>query len=164
MFAKITCHVLAHTAAIARDDLAKCRVGCPRRATHTLSDIQGMRIFVMKGYCSAQSSARERIAAQRSGGVGGSSIVPGTPSRLITRRRAIMAPGVEARRGGGGRVVDGSANGAANGGAGAGGWIFGDFGLDVRLDRCPIQTVEEEQAVSMECAGCICIIERDCEC
>lgn len=149
MFAKIACHVLAHTAAIASDDLPKGRVGCPRRATRTLSEIQGVRVFVMKGCCSAQSSARKRIAAQRSGGVGGSSIVPRTPSCLITRRRSIMAPGVEARRRGGGRVVDGSANGAANGGAGAGGWIFGGLGLNVRLDRCPIQTVEEV-AVSME--------------
>lgn len=64
-----------------------------------------------------------------------------------------MAAGVEARRRGGGWVVDGSANGAANGGAGAGGWIFGDLGLNIRLDRCPVQTVEEI-AVSMDCAGC----------
>lgn len=63
-----------------------------------------------------------------------------------------MAAGVEARRRGGGWVVDGSANGAANRGAGTGGWIFRDLGLNIRLDRCPVQTVEE-RAVSMNCAG-----------
>lgn len=71
-----------------------------------------------------------------------------------------MAPGVEARRRGGGWVVDGSANGSADGGAGAGRWIFGDLGLNIRLDRCPVQTVEEV-VVSMDCAGCR--TKRKCE-
>lgn len=52
-----------------------------------------------------------------------------------------MATSVETRRRCGSRVINGATSGATDGGAGASGWVFRNFGLDVGLDWCAIQTV-----------------------